>query len=131
MSTLSPWNPYASECPTRFILQRVADKWAMLILGLLHDRTWRFNELLRQIEGISQKVLSQTLKRLERDGLILRTPIDTVPTSVEYSLTNLGATLADAVAVTIAWAEKNAAAVLQAQSNYDLNLGGIVEPLHR
>ncbi|MGA3797591.1 winged helix-turn-helix transcriptional regulator [Pseudomonas sp. GL-RE-29] len=119
MTRISPWNPYASECPTRFILQRIADKWAILILGLLHEKKWRFNALLKQIEGLSRKVLSQTLKRLERDGLVSRHAYPTVPITVEYSLTPLGITLSQAVSVTLQWAEENADAVLAAQKAYD------------
>lgn len=86
--------PYAAQCPTRLVLDCIADKWAVLILGLLRERPWRFNALLRQIEGLSQKVLSQTLKRLERDGLLSRTAYPTVPVTVEYALTPLGDSLA-------------------------------------
>jgi len=68
-------NAYASACPTRLVLDRVADKWAVLILGLLGDGPVRFNQIRRQIEGISQKVLSQSLKSLERDGLVSRKAI--------------------------------------------------------
>ena len=83
------------NCPTRQILDRVGDKWAVLILLLLRDEPMRFNALRRTIEGISQKMLSQVLKSLERDGLIKRRAIATVPVTVEYSITPLGATLAD------------------------------------
>ncbi len=114
-----PWNPYGSKCPTRLVLDRIADKWAMLILGLLLQRPWRFNALLREIEGLSQKVLSQTLKRLERDGLITRTAIATVPVTVEYALTPLGGTLSESVAVVIDWSEQNIEALLAAQQAYN------------
>lgn len=72
MNALPKRTPYAAQCPTRLVLDCIADKWAVLILGLLQERSWRFNALLRQIEGLSQKVLSQTLKHLERDGLLSR-----------------------------------------------------------
>ena len=88
---------YSADCPTRQILDRVGDKWAVLILLLLREQPTRFNQLRRTIEGISQKMLSQVLKSLERDGLIRRRAIATVPVTVEYSITPLGATLAAAV----------------------------------
>ena len=78
---------YNDRCPTRAVLDRIADKWALLILDRLSEGTARFNVLKRDISGISQKVLSQTLKLLERDGLILRTAYPTVPVTVEYALT--------------------------------------------
>ena len=80
-------NVFAAECPTRRVLDRVADKWAVLILILLADGTKRFNALKRMIGGVSQKMLSQTLKSLERDGLVSRKVIPTVPVTVEYSIT--------------------------------------------
>ncbi|WDD96530.1 helix-turn-helix transcriptional regulator [Burkholderia sp. FERM BP-3421] len=114
-----PGNVYAAECPTRLVLDRIADKWTVLILALLVHRPLRFNALLRQVEGLSQKVLSQTLKRLERDGLLSRTVHATVPVSVEYALTPLGATLARALGPLIAWAETHIDAVLAAREAYD------------
>ncbi|MBV8916628.1 winged helix-turn-helix transcriptional regulator [Bradyrhizobium sp.] len=112
-------NVYAAACPTRQILDRVGDKWAVLILLLLRDDTRRFNQLRRAIEGISQKMLSQVLKSLERDGLIRRRVIATVPVTVEYSMTPLGTTLAAAVDPLRDWAEKNLKDVLAAQRRYD------------
>jgi DNA-binding HxlR family transcriptional regulator len=112
-------NAYSADCPTRQILDRVGDKWAVLILLLLRDETKRFNQLRRAIEGISQKMLSQVLKSLERDGLIRRRVIPTVPVTVEYSMTPLGATLAEAVDPLRDWAENNLKEVLAAQRRYD------------
>jgi DNA-binding HxlR family transcriptional regulator len=110
---------YSANCPTRQILDRVGDKWAVLILLLLRDEPMRFNALRRAIEGISQKMLSQVLKSLERDGLIRRRVIPTVPVTVEYSLLPLGATLAEAVDPLRDWAEQNLKEVLAAQRRYD------------
>jgi DNA-binding HxlR family transcriptional regulator len=112
-------NAYSADCPTRQILDRVGDKWAVLILLLVRDEPMRFNALRRTIEGISQKMLSQVLKSLERDGLIRRRAIATVPVTVEYSITPLGATLAGAVDPLREWAEKNLKEVLSAQRRYD------------
>src|ERR1700735_4079187 len=112
-------NPYSADCPTRQILDRVGDKWAVLILLLLRFEALRFNRLRRGIEGISQKMLSQVLKSLERDGLIRRRAIATVPVTVEYSITPLGATLAGAVDPLRAWAGQPLKEVLPAQRRYD------------
>jgi DNA-binding HxlR family transcriptional regulator len=110
---------YAANCPTRQILDRVGDKWAVLILLLLREEPMRFNQLRRTIEGISQKMLSQVIKSLERDGLIRRRAIATVPVTVEYSITQLGLTLAVAVDPLRDWAEHNLKEVLAAQRRYD------------
>jgi DNA-binding HxlR family transcriptional regulator len=112
-------NVYSADCPTRQILDRVGDKWAVLILLLLRDGPVRFNQLRRAIEGISQKMLSQVLKSLERDGLIRRRAIATVPVTVEYSITPLGTTLAAAVDPLRDWAERNLKEVSAAQRRYD------------
>ncbi|MGN8548934.1 winged helix-turn-helix transcriptional regulator [Bradyrhizobium sp. 13971] len=101
------------------MLDRVGDKWAVLILLLLRGEPMRFNQLRRAIEGISQKMLSQVLKSLERDGLLRRRAIATVPVTVEYSITPLGSTLAEAVDPLRDWAERNLKDVLAAQRRYD------------
>ena len=88
-------------------------------MALLAQQPMRFNALLRQIDGLSQKVLSQTLKRLERDGLVNRKAFATVPVTVEYSMTPLGATLAESLTVVINWAQDNLQVVLDAQQRYD------------
>ncbi|MFD1704309.1 winged helix-turn-helix transcriptional regulator [Methylopila henanensis] len=116
-------NAYAASCPTRMVLDSIADKWAALILGLLATGPRRFNQLRREVEGLSQKVLSQTLKGLERDGLVTRTAFPTVPVTVEYALTPLGLTLAHVVDGLRIWAETHIADVLEAQSLYDARAG--------
>ncbi|MEO6839160.1 MAG: helix-turn-helix domain-containing protein [Bradyrhizobium sp.] len=113
-------NAYSADCPTRHILDRVGDKWAVLILLLLREQPVRFNQLRRSIEGISQKMLSQVLKSLERDGLIRRRAIATVPVTVEYSITPLGVTLAAAVDPLRDWAESHLKEVLASQRRYDV-----------
>lgn len=110
---------YSDRCPTRAVLDRIADKWALLILDRLGEGTARFNALKREIEGVSQKVLSQTLKALERDGLISRKAYPTVPVTVEYALTPLGRKLTEAVAAFAHWAEANMDAIRKAQMAYD------------
>ncbi|MFK0384581.1 winged helix-turn-helix transcriptional regulator [Agrobacterium sp. NPDC090273] len=114
-----PYDVYEDRCPTRMVLDRLADKWALLILDRLRVEAVRFNLLRREIKGISQKVLSQTLKKLERDGLIVRQAFPTVPVTVEYSLTPLGRTLTETVAALAHWAEGNIEAVMAAQKAYD------------
>ncbi|SFI21186.1 winged helix-turn-helix transcriptional regulator [Albimonas pacifica] len=118
-----PWDVYAQACPTRMVLDRLADKWSVLILDRLKPGPVRFNGLRRDIEGISQKVLSATLKKLERDGLVAREAFPTVPVTVEYSLTPLGCTLTETVSALAHWAERNMEAVIEAQKAYDAALG--------
>jgi DNA-binding HxlR family transcriptional regulator len=110
------WSPYAAECPTRVVLDRIADKWTVLVIGLLVDGPVRFNQLRRRIEGISQKMLTQTLRNLETDGLVSRTVIATVPVTVEYALTPLGHSLARTLSGVRHWAEENIEAVLKARA---------------
>lgn len=106
-------------CPTRQILDRIADKWTVLLLSLLAGRTMRFNELRRGVDGLSQKVLSQTLKSLERNGLVTRTAYPTVPVTVEYAITDLGRTLAATLEPLRQWAESHMDAVEKARSDFD------------
>ncbi|MGA7973142.1 MAG: helix-turn-helix domain-containing protein [Pseudolabrys sp.] len=112
-------NPYSARCATRLVLDRIGDKWAVLVLGLLAEEPTRFNQLRRAIEGVSQKVLSQTLKSLERDGLVRRRAFATVPVTVEYSITPLGQSLAETVSALRIWAETNIGEVQKAQNRYD------------
>lgn len=116
-------NVYAATCPTRLVLDRVADKWAVLVLGLLRNGPVRFNQLRRSIEGVSQKMLSQTLKSLERDGLVTRHAVATVPVTVEYSITPLGGTLSASVDALRIWAETYIEEVQAAQRSYDAARG--------
>lgn len=113
------YDAYMQACPTRMVLDRLADKWAVLVLGRLDDKPVRFNQLKREIDGISQKVLSQVLKKLERDGLVSRKVFATVPVTVEYSITPLGRTLSATVDALRRWAEDNIETVLAAQQKYD------------
>jgi len=114
-----PADPYAADCPTRLVLDRIADKWTVLLLTLLARRPWRFNELRREIGGLTQKMASQTLKGLERDGLVKRKVTPTVPVTVEYSITPLGRTLSDTVEGLRIWAEQHMPDVAKAQKLYD------------
>lgn len=115
-------NVYRKHCPTRLVLDRIADKWTTLVVGLLEERPQRFSELQRHIEGISQKMLTQTLRELERDGLVIRTVYAQVPPRVEYQLTPLGRTLCEPIAAIRSWAEANIGEIAQAQQVYDAHL---------
>ena len=110
------YNVYAAMCPTRQALDRIADKCTALIVGLLGQRPHRFSELLRGVEGVSQKMLTQTLRSLEMDGLVRRHVKPTVPVSVEYSLTATGRTLTEPLEAIRSWAEHHIEEVLAARS---------------
>ena len=112
-------DPYNSNCPTRLLLDRIGDKWTVLVLLLLRDRAVRFNALRRSIAGVTQKMLSQTLKGLERDGLVSRTVIPVSPVAVEYALTPLGQTLVSTIDALHHWARAHIGEVSKAQARYD------------
>ncbi|MDR3574499.1 MAG: helix-turn-helix domain-containing protein [Anaerolineaceae bacterium] len=113
------FNVYRETCPTRAVLGLIADKWTALVIGLLEDRPKRFSELQRGIEGISQKMLTQTLRELERDGLVTRTIYPEIPPHVEYALTELGMKLQEPIGLIRKWAEENMNQVIQSQIAYD------------
>jgi DNA-binding HxlR family transcriptional regulator len=96
-TAMPPYDVYNQACPSRMVLERVADRWAVLILGRIDDKPVRCNQLRREIQGISQKILLQALKKLERDGPIQDEVFAMVPVRVEYSITPLGKTLADVI----------------------------------
>ena len=110
---------YSANCPTRKLLDRVADKWSVLILLLLGQEAMRFNALKRRIDGVSQKMLSQTLRSLERDGLLTRTVVATVPVTVTYAITPLGRGLIGSLQSMIDWAETHMEDVVAAQRAHD------------
>jgi DNA-binding HxlR family transcriptional regulator len=116
MVTTSPFNVYHQGCPSRLALALISERWTPLIVGLLAERPHRFGELRRKVEGISQKMLTQTLRNLERDGLLTRTAFPTVPVTVEYALTPLGQTLVPVLALIRDWAEQNAGAIVAARA---------------
>jgi DNA-binding HxlR family transcriptional regulator len=110
---------FARDCPTRQLLDRVGDKWSVLVLLLLGEEDLRFNALKRRIDGVSQKMLSHTLRSLERDGLVTRAVEPTVPVTVTYAIAPLGRELLGALRQMIDWAETRMAAVAAAQRSYD------------
>lgn len=109
----------AARCPSRDLLAQIADKWTVLVLGILIERTTRFNELRRRVEGISQKMLTQTLRGLERRGLVARVIYAEVPPRVEYSLTPLGRSLVKVLGALTDWAETHTEQVMAAQQRFD------------
>lgn len=111
---------FDADCiATREILNRVGDKWSVLAIVLLGEGTRRFNELKRELGGISQRVLTVTLRGLERDGLVKRTVHPTNPPQVDYALTPLGQTLLEPVSVLAVWAQGNRAEVQRARDAFD------------
>lgn len=112
----------AQLCHARQILDRVGDKWSIAVIYSLAATTKRFTELKRDIDGISQRMLTATLRTLERDGLVHRTVHPVVPPRVDYRLTELGLTLLDTVCDLMAWAVDHAAAIDEARVEYDARL---------
>jgi DNA-binding HxlR family transcriptional regulator len=110
---------YAKDCPSRQVLDRIGDTWSVLIVGSLAGGSRRYTELAKRIEGISPKMLTQTLRALERDGLIGRTVHAVVPPRVDYALTPLGRSLLDLVGALETWAEGHIGDVLDARAKYD------------
>ncbi|UGQ14901.1 helix-turn-helix transcriptional regulator [Yinghuangia sp. ASG 101] len=108
-----------SDCEVRQILDRVADKWSLLVIALLDERSLRFTELRRKVDGISQRMLTVTLRQLERDGLVERTVHAVVPPRVDYALTPLGMTLHDTIQALVTWTEENQGRIAAARAAYD------------
>ncbi|MDR3513742.1 MAG: helix-turn-helix domain-containing protein [Caulobacteraceae bacterium] len=108
-----------ADCPMLLVLDRIANKWAVLVMAAVWKQPLRFNELRRTVGGVSQKMLSQTVKALERDGLISRKVTPTVPVSVEYSITDLGRTLAMTMDALRVWSANHIAEVLAARAAFD------------
>ncbi|HVY51714.1 MAG TPA: helix-turn-helix domain-containing protein [Devosia sp.] len=110
------------------ILNRIGDKWSVMVVGHLTRKTMRFNELRHAIGGISQRMLTLTLRNLERDGLVIRTVYPEIPPRVEYQLTELGRTLTDPLDTLWNWAARHMHAVKEARANYDRQHAGAAEP---
>ncbi|WP_263408865.1 winged helix-turn-helix transcriptional regulator [Terriglobus tenax] len=105
-------------CPIRDVLDRIGDQWSLLALGALSKGTMRFNELRQEIGDVSQQMLSRTLKRLEEDGLVSRTPFAVIPPRVDYALTPLGESFLKPMRVLIGWAEQNHVSIQSARKAY-------------
>jgi DNA-binding HxlR family transcriptional regulator len=112
-------DPYDADCPTRRILDRIGDRWTVLVVGVLADGEARFSELGRRIEGVSKKMLTQTLRGLERDGLVRRTVHPEVPVRVVYALTDAGRTLCEPLRALQEWSITHLGHVAASQQAYD------------
>ncbi|MEU0568036.1 helix-turn-helix domain-containing protein [Nonomuraea sp. NPDC005983] len=118
---ISQWDT-REDCEVRQILDRIADKWSLLVIALLDRRKLRFTELRRQIDGISQRMLARTLRHLERDGLVVRTVHPSVPPRVDYELTPLGATLHHTIRALVTWTEEHQEQIAASRTAYDLRV---------
>ena len=120
----SSWDPYARGCPSRDLLDQIGSKWAVLVLGELgRHGACRFTQLRQQLAGVSEKMLTQTLRTLERDGLLVRTVYPEAPIRVEYELTPLGRTLRGPLKALTEWSVQHVEDVLDARAEYDERTG--------
>lgn len=117
--SVSPWDPYRPDCPSRRLLDRIGDRWAVLIVNALDPGPQRFTSLAAAVGGISQKMLTQNLRALERDGFVTRTVYPEIPPRVEYELTVLGRSLLEPLRALEHWALANMDAVWANQQAYD------------
>ncbi|MFC0672648.1 winged helix-turn-helix transcriptional regulator [Brachybacterium hainanense] len=115
-------DPYQRGCPSRRLLDRIGDRWTVLVILTLREGPRRFSEIRRRIDGVSQKMLTQTLRALERDGLVTRTVHPEVPPRVVYELTALGRSLIGPLDGLLGWATANLPEVEDAQEGYDREL---------
>jgi DNA-binding HxlR family transcriptional regulator len=106
-------------CPAREVLQRVGDKWSVYVIDLLGQRTMRFSELHRSIDGITSRMLTVTLRGLERDGIVARTIHPVIPPRVDYELTPMGRTLLDTIGRLVSWTHSHLPEIHAARSAYD------------
>jgi DNA-binding HxlR family transcriptional regulator len=113
------WNPYDRNCPTRRLLDRIGDRWTVLIVGALSSGPLRYGEINERIDGVSQKMLTQTLRGLERDGLVKRTLQPQIPPRVDYELTEAGLTLREPLKALEAWAVTHMSGVIDSREEYD------------
>jgi DNA-binding HxlR family transcriptional regulator len=114
----------SDDCPVREVLDRAGDKWSVLVIVLLGQRNHRFNELHRSIEGISQRMLTLTVRALERDGLVSRTVHASVPPRVDYELTELGRTLLVPLGALNTWANAHREDIRAARERHDAETAG-------
>lgn len=119
---MAPRNQLNHACPIRDVLDRVGDAWSVLVLSELAKGPCRFNALLRVVDGISQRMLSVTLRALERDGMVARRVLPLAPPQVEYALTDLGHSLFSSLAVLKDWAAAHQPAVRAARVSYDARM---------
>jgi DNA-binding HxlR family transcriptional regulator len=119
-----PGDLFDADCPTRLLLDRIGDKWTALVVLLLSDGPMRFSQVRGQLGRVAPKVLTQTLRRMERDGLVTREVFAEVPPRVEYALTDVGQSLIEPIAVLADWAEVHVGQITAAQAAYDASREG-------
>ena len=122
MTTTAEWNPFNRNCPSRQVLDRIGDRWSVLILVALSHGPMRYTEMSRRIDGVRQKMLTQTLRGLARDGMVARTVHPVIPPRVDYELTDLGRTLRRPISALEAWAIAHMDDVVAARVVYDESL---------
>jgi DNA-binding HxlR family transcriptional regulator len=113
---------FAVDCPCRVLFDQIADKWSMMVLTVLDGGPLRFNRIKQRLEGVSQKALTQCLRRLERNGLIVRRVIPASPIAVEYEISHLGRTLLPPFRALYAWTQAHMPEVDKARQAFDLQL---------
>lgn len=119
-----PADAYSAKCPTRQVLDHIAGKWTVLVVDALLEGTMRYTDLSRRIEGVSQKMLTQTLRGLEADGFVTRTVYPTIPPRVEYDLTALGRSLAEPISALRQWTETHINEIERARALLRAGSGG-------
>lgn len=129
-TTESPVEPdaYLKGCASRTVLEVIANKWTHLIVCALRDGPMRFGELRRRLDGVTQKTLTQTLRALERNGLVTRTMFPTIPPRVDYELTDLGRSVGGLLDAILSWSEDHSAEITAARERYDADPAPVVAP---
>ncbi|MES3101437.1 winged helix-turn-helix transcriptional regulator [Sphingomonas faeni] len=114
-----PYFVFRSDCPSRAILDQIADKWSIMVVAVLLREPHRFNAIKRRLEGVTQRVLTHTLRKLERNGMITRTVIDGRVLGVEYALTPLGRSLHEPLGALLTWTTQRMSEIQQHQQSFD------------
>ncbi|MHA7270112.1 winged helix-turn-helix transcriptional regulator [Arthrobacter sp. HLT1-20] len=122
------WDPYDRNCPSRQVLDRVGDRWTVLVVGALTKGPLRFSELAERVDGVSQKMLTQTLRNLERDGLVTRTMYAQIPPRVEYQLTDAGTSLQGPMKALEDWTKAHMPTIMAARNQYDVRKAELPKP---
>lgn len=121
---IPPWDLFHKDCPTRQVLDVIGGRWSVLVILALKDGPERFGSIFEQVQGITQKMLTQTLRDLERDGLVQRTVYPAIPPRVEYSLTTEGETLRAPIEAIESWAYQHVQNILAARKEFDEHSSG-------
>lgn len=116
LTTARPWNVFERDCPSRTVLDLIASRWTVLVIGALTAGPRRFGQLEREVGGVSAKVLTQVLRALERDGIVSRTLYPEIPPRTEYALTPLGLDLVEPLGALRAWAQDHIGEIIEARS---------------